>query len=192
MSVKFFKNQVQLRKWFEKNHEKLSEQWIGYYKKTTKIPSITWDESVEEAICFGWIDGLRKSIDEKAYKIRFTPRKPNSNWSLKNMKTIEYLIKEKKMKAAGMAIFEKRKEAKTGVYAFEQREAVKLSKEFESIFKASKNAWTFFNNQAPSYQKTALYWVTSAKQEKTRIKRLNDLIEASGAGLRAKPFRSPS
>ncbi len=189
MSAKFFEKPADLRKWFDTNHEKLTEQWIAYYKKASKKPSITWDESVKEAICFGWIDGLRKSIDETAYMIRFTPRKPNSIWSLKNMKTIDRLIKEKKMKPAGMVIYEKRKAEKTGVYAFEQKEASELSKEFESLFKANKKAWTFFAGQAPSYQKTAIHWVMRAKQEKTREKRMDDLIIASEDGLRAKPFR---
>ncbi len=189
MSVKFFKNPALLRKWFEKNHEKSTEQWIGYYKKATKKPSITWDESVEEALCFGWIDGLRKSIDDTAYKIRFTPRKPNSFWSLKNMKTMDLLIKEKRMKPAGMAIFEKRKEENTGVYAFEQKVFTELPKDYVALFKTNKKAWSYFDRQAPSYKKLAIYWVVSAKQEKTRDKRINDLIEASEHELRAKPFR---
>jgi len=191
MAPKFFKTPEALRKWFEKNHEKLSEQWVGYYKKKTKKASITWDESVEEALCVGWIDGLRKSIDEEAYMIRFTPRRPNSIWSFKNLKSIERLTKEKRMKPAGIAIFEKRKADKTGIYSFEQNEVVTFPKAYESIFKKHKKAWTFYTGQAPSYQKTAVHWVMSAKQEKTRDKRLNDLIEASKGGLRAKPFRRP-
>ncbi len=188
MKPLFFKTPTELRKWFVKNHDKSTEQWIGYYKKATKKESITWDESVEEAICFGWIDGLRKSIDDEAYMIRFTPRKPNSFWSLKNMKTIKVLIEKGLMHEAGLAIYAQRDEKKTGVYAFEQKKIV-FSTDYENTFKENKKAWTFFTTQAPSYKRLVTYWVMSAKQEKTRIKRLNELINDSENHLRVKQFR---
>jgi len=188
MELLFFKTQEDFANWLEKNHDSVRELWVGYYKKATKKASITWDESVEAAIRFGWIDGLRKSIDGESYKIRFTPRKPQSIWSLKNIKTVEGLIEKDLMCEPGMQAYKLRKEKKTGVYAYEKEE-VPLSTEFETQFKKHEKAWAFFTSQAPSYQRTATHWVMSAKQEKTQHKRLNDLIESSENELRAKPFR---
>jgi len=188
MSILYFKKQAELRTWFVNNWDKLDEVWIGYYKKATKKESVTWDESVQEAICFGWIDGIRKSIDGESYKIRFTPRKKNSIWSLKNIKTAEELIQNNLIQASGLASYKLRKEAKSGIYAFEQ-EKVSFSKEFETIFKANQASWTFFENQAPYYKKIVTHWVMSAKQEKTRIRRLNTLMEDSQNQLRVKHLR---
>ncbi len=188
MELLFFKTQEDFANWLEKNHDSVRELWVGYYKKATKKASITWDESVEAAICFGWIDGLRKSIDGESYKIRFTPRRPKSNWSLKNIKTVKELIKKDLMRDAGMRAYELHKEHKTLVYAYEKKE-VPLSAEFEAQFKKHEKAWAFFSSQAPSYQRIATHWVMSAKQEKTQHKRLNGLIESSENELRAKPFR---
>jgi len=136
MKLLFFKTQEDFTNWLTENHDSVSELWVGYYKKATKKASITWDESVEAAICFGWIDGLRKSIDGESYKIRFTPRKPQSIWSLKNIKTVEELMKKGLMREAGMRAYELRKEKRTGVYAYEKKE-VPLSMEFETQFKIS-------------------------------------------------------
>lgn len=188
MKPLFFKTPIALRNWFSKNHDKSTEQWIGYYKKATKKESITWDESVAEAICFGWIDGLRKSIDDEAYMIRFTPRRPNSFWSLKNMKTIKVLIEKGLMHEAGLAIYAQRDEKKTGVYAFEQKKIV-FSTDYENTFKENKKAWTFFTSQAPSYKRLVTYWVMSAKQEKTRLKRLKQLINDAENHLKVKHYR---
>ncbi len=189
MDILFFKTSKNFRKWLAEHHDKQTEQWVGYYKKATKKETITWEESVKEAICFGWIDGIRKSINEESYKIRFTPRKPNSIWSLKNMKIIQELIDKGLMHQAGLDIYAKRKESKTGIYAFEQKN-VALSVDYEKQLKANKKAWTYFSTKAqPSYRKTAIHWVMSAKQEKTRIKRLNQLIADSEDERKVKPFR---
>lgn len=179
MKPKFFKTQRQLRDWLEKNHNKLDEVWIGYYKKATGKPSITWSESVDEAICFGWIDGIRKSIDEESYKIRFTPRKKNSNWSAVNIKKVEKLNKLGLMKKEGLKAFENRIESKSKVYSYEQKE-LELAEKYKSMFKQNKRAWNFFINQlAPSYRKTSIRWVMSAKREETRLRRLETLIQSS-------------
>jgi len=174
MKLLFFKNQKELDYWFENKHENDNEIWIGYYKKHTKKESITWDESVEEALKYGWIDGIRKSINDRSYKIRFTLRKENSNWSLKNIKTIEELIKKDLVKEKGLQIYQKRKEQKIGIYAFEQRNK-ELSKAYLREFKKNKSAWDYFENEKPYYKKIAIYWVMSAKKEETRKKRLNTL-----------------
>ena len=136
MSTKpiFFEDQDAFREWLKSHHKTDSEQWVGYYKKATGLPSMTWSESVDQALCYGWIDGLRKSIDDKSYKIRFTPRKPNSNWSDVNIKKVAELKKKRLMRAAGLKAFEKRKPAKSRVYAYENK-PTRLSKEYESEFK---------------------------------------------------------
>lgn len=179
MNPIFFETQSDLRKWFEKNHKKLNEQWIGYYKKHTGKASITWSESVDQAICFGWIDGLRKSIDDESYMIRFTPRKPNSNWSAVNIKKVEKLQKLGLMKLEGMTAYKRKKERKSKQYSYEQKD-VELSKEYEAVFKKNKKAWQYFDKKlAPSYKRISIRWVMSAKQEKTRVKRLQILIDSS-------------
>jgi uncharacterized protein YdeI (YjbR/CyaY-like superfamily) len=147
--------------------------------------SITWSESVDEAICFGWIDGVRKSIDAESYSIRFTPRKPGSIWSAINIQKVENLSKQGLMHPAGMAAFEKRKEHKSGIYSYEKEPAI-LSKDFLKKFQSNKNAWKFFQTMAPSYQRTAIHWVMNAKQEITRLKRLNELINDSEAKRKIK------
>lgn len=178
MKPKFFKTQKDLRKWLGKNHDKLSEQWIGYYKKSTGKESITWSESVDQAICFGWIDGLRKSIDDESYMIRFTPRKLESNWSAVNIEKVKKLTKLGLMKPEGIAAYQKRKEHKSKVYSYEQKE-VKLDKKYIDMIKANKKAWQYFNKLlAPSAKKVSIRWVMSAKQEKTRLKRLKILIDS--------------
>lgn len=179
MQPKFFKTQNDMRNWFEKNHKKLDEQWIGFYKKHTGKQSITWSESVDQAICFGWIDGLRKSIDDESYMIRFTPRKPDSNWSAVNIKKVEELTKLGLMKPEGIEAFKKKKDHKSKIYSYEQKE-VKLDKKLEDIFKKNKKAWNFFNKKlAPSYRKVSIRWVMSAKREETRMNRLKILIDSS-------------
>ena len=148
---KFFKTPNDLRKWFEKNHDGLNEQWIGYFKKNSCRQSITWSESVDEAICFGWIDGLRKSIDEEKYMIRFTPRKPNSNWSAVNIKKVEKLKKLGLMKEEGLEAYKRRKDHKSKIYSYE-KDVVNLDKNYEDIFRKNGKAWQFFDNKlAPSH-----------------------------------------
>ena len=185
MKLVFFPTQKDLRKWFEKNHKKEKELIAGFYKVSSGKPSITWSQSVDEAICFGWIDGIRKSVDEESYCIRFTPRNPKSNWSVVNIKKAEELIKSGKMKPEGLVLFNLRKEERSGVYSYENA-AVEFEKSFEKKLKANKKAWEYFQSTPPSYRKVTTRWVMSAKQEITRLKRLNELITDSAAGKKIK------
>lgn len=177
----FFENPSEFRKWLKKNHKKETELVVGFYKVNSGKPNMTWSQSVDEALCFGWIDGVRTSIDKDRYQIRFTPRKPTSIWSAINIKKMEALTKQGLMQPAGLASFEKRKEEKSKIYSFE-REAITFPEIFEKQFKANKKAWTYFQALAPGYKKTSTHWVMSAKQEATRLKRLNQLIKESEAG----------
>ena len=181
ISPTFFATQSAFRKWLEKNHNKATELLVGYFKVDSGKPSMTWSQSVDEALCFGWIDGVRKSIDKYSYTIRFTPRKPTSIWSAVNIAKVEELTKKGQMKPSGLAVFSFRKEHKSKIYAFENP-AVKLSPDFEKKFKANKIAWNYFQSLAPSYRKYSTSWVMRATQETTRIKRLNELIADSKAG----------
>ena len=176
MNPVYFQDQNEFRKWLEKNHNKKSEIIVGYYKVGTGKPCMTWSQSVDQAICFGWIDGIRRSIDKDRYSIRFTPRKITSIWSNVNLKKVEVLTEKGLMQKPGLEIYNKRN--KSMFYSYEN-EITKLDENFEGIFKANKPAWDFFIKQAPSYQKTRYHWIMSAKQEKTKIYRLNKLIVAS-------------
>jgi uncharacterized protein YdeI (YjbR/CyaY-like superfamily) len=180
MSPTFFEKQSDFRKWLEKNHNKETALLVGFYKVDSGKPSMTWSQSVDEALCFGWIDGVRKSIDKDTYQIRFTQRKSNSIWSAVNIQKIEALTKKGLMQPAGLASFENRKKNKSKIYAYENEEA-KFSSEFEKQFKANKKAWEYFQSLAPSYRKPSTNWVMRAKQEKTKLKRLNELIANSQA-----------
>jgi uncharacterized protein YdeI (YjbR/CyaY-like superfamily) len=185
MSPTFFPTPSHFRKWFEKNHLKETELYVGFYKVDSGKQSITWPQSVDEALCFGWIDGVRKSIDEHSYYIRFTPRKPGSIWSAINIKKIEELTKKGFMHPKGHEAFSHRKEAKSKIYSYEKAPA-ELAKEYEKKFKANKKACAFFHSLEPSYQRQCLHWVMDAKQEKTRISRLDELIRDSDAGHKIK------
>jgi len=178
---KFFKNPAALRRWLEKNHDKVDVQWVGYYKVATKKPSITWDESVDEALCFGWIDGLRRSIDDEAYKIRFTPRRKGSVWSTKNIAAAKRLIADGHMRDPGLRAWEQRTEDKSSIYSYEnkKRDKLALSAANEKIFKKNKAAWAFYQAQPPGYRRTTAHWVMAAKKEETRRRRLGQLIEDS-------------
>jgi uncharacterized protein YdeI (YjbR/CyaY-like superfamily) len=175
MTLKFFPTQSEFRQWLEENHDKKTELIVGFYRIGSGKPSMTWSESVDQALCFGWIDGVRRSIDEESYCIRFTPRKPNSNWSAVNIKKIEELTTKGLMKPAGIAAFEKRKEEKSAIYAYENK-PTEFPEEFEKIFRANEKAWKFFTKQPNGYKKTIMYWVLSAKQETTQKSRLEKLI----------------
>ncbi|MCJ8292350.1 MAG: YdeI/OmpD-associated family protein [Crocinitomicaceae bacterium] len=177
----FFPTQTQFREWLENNHTKETELFVGYYKVKSTYPSMTWSQSVDQALCFGWIDGIRKSIDEHSYQIRFTPRKKESVWSPVNLEKIEKLTKEGLMQPAGIEIFESRAESKPYDYAFRQKE-LKLPSDFESLFKENLKAWDYFESLAPSYKKLSIHWVISAVQDKTKIKRLKELIASSELG----------
>jgi uncharacterized protein YdeI (YjbR/CyaY-like superfamily) len=188
MKPKFFSNSLKFRKWLEENHTKKKELLIGFYKKSSGKSSITWPESVEQALCFGWIDGIRKSIDAESYSIRFTPRNPKSTWSAVNIEKVEELKKLGLMGPAGLAAYKKREDNNSKIYSFEQR-IVQFDPQHEDIFKKNKKAWNNFQLQPPYYRKTVTHWVMSAKQEGTRFKRLNTLIKDSEAGLKIKEMR---
>jgi uncharacterized protein YdeI (YjbR/CyaY-like superfamily) len=184
----FFATPADWRSWLEANHDKATELLVGFYKKGSGRPSITWPESVDQALCFGWIDGVRRGIDEESYCIRFTPRKPTSNWSAVNIARVKELTEMGQMTPAGHRAFEKRSDEKSAIYAYEQRHNAVLGDEFEKQFQANPKAWEWFQAQPPSYRKTAIWWVISAKQEATRLKRLATLIEDSAKGQNVPPF----
>jgi uncharacterized protein YdeI (YjbR/CyaY-like superfamily) len=184
----FFATPAAFRAWLEANHATASELLVGFYKTSSKRPSITWPEAVDEALCFGWIDGRRKSLGDIAYTIRFTPRKPTSIWSAINVAKVAALRKAKKMRPAGEAAFAKRTAARTGVYSFERNAAAKLSAAQAKRLAANKAAAAWFAAQAPWYQRTATHWVISAKREATRERRLAELIRCCAAGERIGPL----
>lgn len=181
---KFFATPAAWRAWLAKNHDKTSELLVGFYKKGSGKPSITWPESVDEALCYGWIDGVRKSLGEAAYTIRFTPRRPTSNWSAVNVRRVGVLTKEGRMTPAGLAAFAARKAGKTATYGYEQSHTPKLPRALESKFRAKANAWGFFSEQPPGYRRSCLRWIAGAKKEETRERRLAILIKLSARGER--------
>lgn len=191
MKPKFFPTPADFRRWLEKNHASETELWVGFYKKATGRPSITWPEAVDEALCFGWIDGIRKSLDAESYVNRLTPRRPGSNWSEINTRRAKELIRAGLMRPAGLKAFKARDPEKSGVYSFEQRQAAKLSPEAERKFKANKRAWKFFESQPPGYRRIATWYVVSAKQEQTRARRLARLIKDSAEGRRIGLLQRP-
>jgi uncharacterized protein YdeI (YjbR/CyaY-like superfamily) len=182
----FFATPADFRAWLEAHHADAAEQWVGFHKRGSGKPSITWPESVDEALCFGWIDGLRKRIDDGAYMIRFTPRKRTSIWSNINVKRVGEMIRLKRMRPAGLKAFEAR--SRTGVYSFEQRNEAALDAAEEKRFRAEKKAWAYFQAQAPWYRRTAIFWATSAKRLETRARRLQILIDSSAAGRPVPPL----
>ena len=183
MKVTFFRSPSDLRNWLKKHHETTTELWVGYYKKSSGKPSITWPESVAEALCFGWIDGIRKTIDDISYKIRFSPRKRSSVWSSINIKMAQDLIDEGRMQTAGLKAFQARQENRSGIYSYEQRRD-QLEEPYAGLLRKNKAAWDFFQAQPASYRNAVGWWVVSAKREETRLKRLEQLIEASAKGKR--------
>jgi uncharacterized protein YdeI (YjbR/CyaY-like superfamily) len=188
MNPVFFATPSQFREWLEEHHDSASELWVGFYKKGSGKRSITWPEAVDEALCFGWIDSVRKSIDDESYTNRFTPRKPRSTWSAVNIKRVGELTAMGLMRPAGLKAFEARSEEKSGIYAYEQRDNAALSEEYERQFRANEKAWEFFQAQPAWYRKTATWWVISAKREETRLKRLAMLIEDSAEGRTIGPL----
>jgi uncharacterized protein YdeI (YjbR/CyaY-like superfamily) len=175
----FFATPANFRAWFEVNHDKSRELLVGFYKKDSGKPSITWPESVQVALCFGWIDGIRKSLDETSYTIRFTPRKPTGIWSSINIKFVHELTKKGLMHPAGLKAFAARNEKKSGIYSYEKRNSARFTRKQEKQFRANKTAWDFFRSQPPWYQKVCTYWLISAKKEETKLKRLSLLIDHS-------------
>ena len=182
MQIKIFNSPVEFREWLEKNHDRVAELWLGFYNKRADKKSITYREALDEALCFGWIDGVRKSIDEATYKQRFTPRKPKSYWSAVNIKRVGELAKLGRIAPSGGKAFERRT-SDSDRYSFESRPK-KLPLAYERQFKATPGAWEFFRAQAPWYQRTSIFWVESAKQEETRQRRLATLVSDSEKGRR--------
>ena len=188
MKPKFFKTPSDFRKWLASHHNSETELWVGFYKKDSGKASITWPQSVDEALCFGWIDGIRKNIDEVSYKIRFTPRKQRSTWSAVNIKRVGELTEQGLMQKAGLEAFAARQENRSGIYSYEQR-SPELPAQYAKKLKKNVAAWKFFQAQPPSYRKAVNWWVVSAKQEETRLKRLDKLIDDSAEGRRIPQFR---
>jgi uncharacterized protein YdeI (YjbR/CyaY-like superfamily) len=189
MKPTFFRTPSAFRKWLEKHHAKADELLVGFYKKDSGKPSITWPESVDEALCFGWIDGIRKSIDDISYTIRFTPRRSGSIWSSVNIARAQALIELGKMQPAGLKAFEVKKENKSGIYSYEQRSAT-LEEPYARLLKKNKTAWDFFQSQPASYQKAVSWWIVSAKKEETRISRVEKLAVCSAKGQRIPEMKS--
>ncbi len=187
-NILFFKNSAELRKWFEKNHETEKELLLGFYKVHTKKPTVNWSESVDVAICFGWIDGIRKSIDEESYYNRFTPRNPKSNWSAINIDKFERLLKAGLVHQKGIDAFSKKTVEKSKIYSYERKNA-KLTKELENEIKKNKIAWEYFSKLPPSTKHITIFWVMSAKREETQKSRLKILIESSEQNLRIPVLR---
>lgn len=185
--VTFFKTQAGLRQWLDANHDSAQEIWVGLYKKKASGKGITYSQALDEALCFGWIDGAIKSFDEERWAKRFTPRKPGSIWSNVNVKKAQELIELGLMSSAGLEVFKNRREDRTGIYSYEQ-DTAEFSKPYEKKFKANKKAWNFFSMQAASYRKTATHWVMRAKIEETRVKRLDELIAKSSKGKKLARF----
>jgi len=178
VSPTFFESALHFRAWLEANHASSTELIVGFRKVGTGVPSMTWPESVDEALCFGWIDGVRKRIDEESYKIRFTPRRKGSIWSLVNIKKVQELTARGRMLPAGVSAYEARSYKKTGIYAFEREQPAELAHAEVIKFKKNRKAWEYFETAAPSYRKVMLHWVVSAKQTATRTRRLEQLVQA--------------
>jgi uncharacterized protein YdeI (YjbR/CyaY-like superfamily) len=192
MTPEFFATPSELRAWFERYHDKSRELWIGLYKKSSSIPSVTWPEAVDAALCFGWIDGSRKSIDEVSYTIRLTPRKSRSTWSAVNIKKARNLIKLDLMHRAGLKAFRGRAKDRSGIYSYEERRSLELDSLYEKKLRTSTKAYEFFQTQARWYQRTSIFWVMSAKKKETRLKRLTTLIACSQDGRTIKPLTRPN
>ncbi len=186
----FFETSAELRKWLAGNHDTADELWVGMYRKATGRPSVTWPEVVDEVLCFGWIDGIRRGVDDTSYMNRITPRRKGSNWSAVNIRRVAELEAAGRMTDAGRRAFALRDEAKSRVYSYE-REASRLDDEAEATFRANQTAWAWFEGAAPSYRKAAVYWVMSAKRPETRRGRLASLIEHAEKGQKVPPLTPP-
>ncbi len=187
MKPKYFRTPTDLRKWLEQHHGVARELWAGYYKINSRKPSIAWPESVDEALCYGWIDGIRKSVDDSRYTIRFTPRKPGSIWSAVNIERARALTKQGRMQPAGLTAFHARKENRSGIYSYEQRSAT-LVEPYATRLRQNAAAWAFFQARPASYQKAVNWWVVGARQEATRLSRLEQLIDDSAHGRTIRQF----
>jgi uncharacterized protein YdeI (YjbR/CyaY-like superfamily) len=186
--IVFFASPEELRDWFDANHQTAEELWLGGHRKATGVPSVAWSDSVDEALCVGWIDGIRKSLDERRYAQRFTPRRKGSTWSAINVAKVAALTAEGRMRAAGIAAFEARTAANTAIYAYEREHAL-FSVEEDVAFRANELAWADWQRRAPSYRKVITRWVVDAKQTATRERRFAKLLEDSAAGRPVGPMR---
>jgi uncharacterized protein YdeI (YjbR/CyaY-like superfamily) len=184
----YFTSSADLRDWFDANHETATELWIGYHRKATGRPSPTWSETVDEALCVGWIDGVRYSVDGDRFMQRLTPRRKRSNWSAVNIAKVKQLTAEGRMRPAGLAAFEARSEERSAIYSYERRHEAALEPADEARFRGNDAAWAWFQARPASYRTAAVYWVVSAKRPETREKRLTTLIEDSAAGRTVKPL----
>jgi uncharacterized protein YdeI (YjbR/CyaY-like superfamily) len=192
MQPRFFSTPSEFRTWLEKHHATAKELLVGFHKKGSGTPSITWPEAVDEALSFGWVDSIRRSIDDVSYTNRFTPRTARSRWSARNIERAKELIAQGRMHPAGRKAFEARTEDRSAVYSYEQRWQAKLGREFERQFRSNTKAWAFFMSQPPGYRTTATYWVVSAKRDETRRRRLATLIDDSAQGRTVRPLTSPA
>ncbi|HEV2299277.1 MAG TPA: YdeI/OmpD-associated family protein [Candidatus Acidoferrales bacterium] len=192
MKPVFFESPQSFRAWLEKHHDTQKELWVGLHKKSSGRPSITWPEAVDAALCFGWIDGVRKSLGPHSYAIRFSPRKLRSVWSTVNIRRVAALEAAGLMQPAGRKTFEACSEARSAIYSYERKKAAKLPAAFEKQFRARRRAWTFFREQPASYRRTCVHWVISAKKKETRGRRLSMLIEDSAHGQRTALLRRPA
>jgi uncharacterized protein YdeI (YjbR/CyaY-like superfamily) len=187
-----FETPEAFRRWLEQHHDTETELWVGFLRKSTGKPSMTWAQAVDEALCFGWIDGKTKRVDEASWMIRFTPRRKGSVWSQRNIGRVKVLSREGRMHPAGMAAFKVRREDRSGIYSYEQRHRAVFDPAFERRFRRNRKAWAWFEAKAPSYRQAAIRWVMTAKKEETRERRLLQLIEASAAGRTVPPMTPPS
>jgi uncharacterized protein YdeI (YjbR/CyaY-like superfamily) len=188
----YFESPAAFRAWLEQHHETETEVWVGYYKKATGRQGMSWSQAVDEALCFGWIDGVLRRVDDERHIQRFTPRKPTSNWSAVNIAKVAKLRAEGRMRPAGEAAYARRREDGSGVYSFEQRKDPQLEPEQQAQLEANAAAWEYFSAKPPSYRRTAIWWVISAKRPETRARRLATLIEDSAAGRTIKPLTPPA
>ncbi len=188
MKPLFFATAEEFGAWLEEHHETETELMVGFYKKGSGKPSLTWAEAVEQALRFGWIDSVRRSLDDASYTNRFTPRKPRSNWSLINVAKVEELKRRGLMAPAGLRAYEARTPERTGVYSSERKQPAELPPEFERRLRSNRSAWRWFEARPPSYRRSAIHWVTSAKREETRLRRLGQLIECAADGRPVPPL----
>lgn len=191
MEATIFPSAAAFRAWLKEHHATESELWVGYYRKGTGQRSISYQEAVEEALCYGWIDGQGRRIDESSWANRYTPRKPRSIWSNVNVRRVEQLLEQGRMHPAGIAAFEARRPDRTGIYSFEQPAAV-LDPAYQARLHQSTGAFDFLAAQAPSYRQAVIHWVMEGKQESTRLRRLEKLVEDSAAGRRVPQFSRPA
>jgi uncharacterized protein YdeI (YjbR/CyaY-like superfamily) len=191
MTASYFTGSTDFRAWLHANHATATELLVGFHKQHTGRPTLTWPESVAEALCYGWIDGVRRRVDDERYTIRFTPRQATSIWSSVNIALMETLIAEGRAQPAGVRAFERRREAKSAIYAYEQRQTAQLEPAMEREFRANRAAWRFFESMPPWYRRTALWWIVSAKRPETRARRLAELIARSAEGRKIGPLDRP-